>query len=350
MQRWDTDEEGMAFCFEYARGEKKPRWVKIFTPYVSIRVSHCHTSSRACEVNRSSKFPQCGRSVFRVIIHFTTQCLCECFKKSKYGYLWKLLLKAKQKAVSPDSADDTSVTALLLQLMSYYCASWIPCLLLLPPSPSLWFLTAPRSVQLHARVLWESLLRTQVEERGEHSACCFVTARLVSIQLNPKSNLPFLLLPLRWTRRQQTRTTRTAAKMVRVAMWRSACLCLVRRTHFFKRFRSCFCAQNIYRLRRLRRDGGTWEGKLSPLNLLSSSSSTQQLATRSLATRHQQVQPPSISIPTNLKIRSVRSYRHTHSNHRTQASRRFLIIYIYTHRSQKFRHTCFFLSLLLSTL
>ncbi|XP_030645452.1 sorting nexin-27-like [Chanos chanos] len=33
MRRWDTDEEGMAFCFEYARGEKKPRWVKIFTPY-----------------------------------------------------------------------------------------------------------------------------------------------------------------------------------------------------------------------------------------------------------------------------------------------------------------------------
>ncbi|XP_022538744.2 sorting nexin-27a [Astyanax mexicanus] len=33
MQRWDTDEEGMAFCFEYTRGEKKPRWVKIFTPY-----------------------------------------------------------------------------------------------------------------------------------------------------------------------------------------------------------------------------------------------------------------------------------------------------------------------------
>lgn len=38
MQRWDTDEEGMAFCFEYARGEKKPRWVKIFTPYVSTPV------------------------------------------------------------------------------------------------------------------------------------------------------------------------------------------------------------------------------------------------------------------------------------------------------------------------
>uniref|UniRef100_A0A8C6PTC1 Sorting nexin 27 n=1 Tax=Nothobranchius furzeri TaxID=105023 RepID=A0A8C6PTC1_NOTFU len=33
MQRWDSDKEGGAFCFEYARGEKKPRWVKIFTPY-----------------------------------------------------------------------------------------------------------------------------------------------------------------------------------------------------------------------------------------------------------------------------------------------------------------------------
>lgn len=40
MQRWDTDEEGMAFCFEYARGEKKPRWVKIFTPYVSLLPQH----------------------------------------------------------------------------------------------------------------------------------------------------------------------------------------------------------------------------------------------------------------------------------------------------------------------
>lgn len=40
MQRWDTDEEGMAFCFEYVRGEKKPRWVKIFTPYVSCMHVH----------------------------------------------------------------------------------------------------------------------------------------------------------------------------------------------------------------------------------------------------------------------------------------------------------------------
>lgn len=42
MQRWDTDEEGMAFCFEYARGEKKPRWVKIFTPYVSVTQTLLH--------------------------------------------------------------------------------------------------------------------------------------------------------------------------------------------------------------------------------------------------------------------------------------------------------------------
>jgi len=62
MQRWDTDEEGMAFCFEYARGEKKPRWVKIFTPYVSTSVlcrfakekrRACLPSSRKLEEHRA---------------------------------------------------------------------------------------------------------------------------------------------------------------------------------------------------------------------------------------------------------------------------------------------------------
>lgn len=43
MKRWDTDEEGMAFCFEYVRGEKKPRWVKIFTPYVSPGHLRCRS-------------------------------------------------------------------------------------------------------------------------------------------------------------------------------------------------------------------------------------------------------------------------------------------------------------------
>lgn len=51
MQRWDTDEEGMAFCFEYARGEKKPRWVKIFTPYVSITLGSLHVGAKVFDRN-----------------------------------------------------------------------------------------------------------------------------------------------------------------------------------------------------------------------------------------------------------------------------------------------------------
>lgn len=34
--QWESDEESMAFCFEYSRNEKPPRWVKVYTPYVSI--------------------------------------------------------------------------------------------------------------------------------------------------------------------------------------------------------------------------------------------------------------------------------------------------------------------------
>lgn len=34
--RWESDEESMAFCFEYTRNEKPPRWVKVYTPYVSV--------------------------------------------------------------------------------------------------------------------------------------------------------------------------------------------------------------------------------------------------------------------------------------------------------------------------
>lgn len=125
---------------------------------------------------------------------------------------------------------------------------------------------------------------------------------------------------MRW---QRTRTTRTAAKM------------------------------NIFQLRRRRRDGGTWEGKLSPLNLPRPAYLIQQHAAISHALISDapsatkpadDVRPPSISILTNLKVRSVRSNRHTHSNHRIQASTGFLliIIHIYTHYSQKFGHTCFF--------
>ena len=30
---WEVDDEGMAFCLQYHRPDKSPRWVRIFTPY-----------------------------------------------------------------------------------------------------------------------------------------------------------------------------------------------------------------------------------------------------------------------------------------------------------------------------
>ncbi|TKS82099.1 Sorting nexin-27 [Collichthys lucidus] len=62
MQRWDTDEEGMAFCFEYARGEKKPRWVKIFTPYVEEEATD--KDNKNC-----SKDGMCGKNIFQLLRH-----------------------------------------------------------------------------------------------------------------------------------------------------------------------------------------------------------------------------------------------------------------------------------------
>ena len=35
VKSYEVDEEGMSFNFEYNRPGKKPRLVKIFTPYVS---------------------------------------------------------------------------------------------------------------------------------------------------------------------------------------------------------------------------------------------------------------------------------------------------------------------------
>ena len=37
VKEWEIDDEAMAFCFQYQRPEKNPRWVKIFTPYVSMQ-------------------------------------------------------------------------------------------------------------------------------------------------------------------------------------------------------------------------------------------------------------------------------------------------------------------------
>lgn len=36
VDQWEVDDEGMAFCLKYSRGDKTARWVKIFTPYVSM--------------------------------------------------------------------------------------------------------------------------------------------------------------------------------------------------------------------------------------------------------------------------------------------------------------------------
>lgn len=33
VTEWEADREAMAFCFEYRRGDKKPRWVKIYSQY-----------------------------------------------------------------------------------------------------------------------------------------------------------------------------------------------------------------------------------------------------------------------------------------------------------------------------
>lgn len=36
VKEWEVDDEGMSFSFKYAPPDKKPRYVKIFTPYVSF--------------------------------------------------------------------------------------------------------------------------------------------------------------------------------------------------------------------------------------------------------------------------------------------------------------------------
>lgn len=38
IERWESDEEEMAFCFQYSRPDKPLRWVKMQTPYVRRRM------------------------------------------------------------------------------------------------------------------------------------------------------------------------------------------------------------------------------------------------------------------------------------------------------------------------
>ena len=33
IMAWEVDDEGMAFCLQYHRADKPPRWVRIYTPY-----------------------------------------------------------------------------------------------------------------------------------------------------------------------------------------------------------------------------------------------------------------------------------------------------------------------------
>lgn len=39
IARWESDDESMAFCFQYNRSDKPARWVKVYTPYVSFIIS-----------------------------------------------------------------------------------------------------------------------------------------------------------------------------------------------------------------------------------------------------------------------------------------------------------------------
>ena len=39
ITQWESDDEGMSFCFQYTRNDK-PKWVKVFSPYVSTALKY----------------------------------------------------------------------------------------------------------------------------------------------------------------------------------------------------------------------------------------------------------------------------------------------------------------------
>lgn len=96
MKRWDTDEEGMAFCFEYVRGEKKPRWVKIFTPYVSPEVFNV-IDAAYLEDGSVNLWSGCRRNGITA-----TMCVCssqfnymhECFERVFCELKWRKQVRA----------------------------------------------------------------------------------------------------------------------------------------------------------------------------------------------------------------------------------------------------------------
>lgn len=62
VRQWEIDEEGMAFCLKYNRQDKTPRWLKIFTPYVSVS---CFTSV-GC--NADGYFCRCSISILWIVL------------------------------------------------------------------------------------------------------------------------------------------------------------------------------------------------------------------------------------------------------------------------------------------
>lgn len=46
ITQWESDDEAMAFNFQYSPTDKSPRWIKVFTPYVSD--THFTNSTSIC--------------------------------------------------------------------------------------------------------------------------------------------------------------------------------------------------------------------------------------------------------------------------------------------------------------
>lgn len=49
IEKYEVDDEAMAFCFLYRQTEELIRWVKIFTPYVSVP-GFCPDDAVLCSV------------------------------------------------------------------------------------------------------------------------------------------------------------------------------------------------------------------------------------------------------------------------------------------------------------
>ena len=64
VKSYEVDEEGMSFSFEYNRPGKKPRVVKILTPYVSLLF--CVEKKTFFSLSSSSAFP----SYISGVLHF----------------------------------------------------------------------------------------------------------------------------------------------------------------------------------------------------------------------------------------------------------------------------------------